>query len=82
MKPIHFKEMNYKLIRPSGTTDEDYFDVPCFRDGEQIISKWQLTQREIDNIVKNKFIWVRVLTPSYHPPLFLEAEDNIFINPS
>ena len=82
MKPIQFKEANCNLLKPKGMTDEECVDLPVFKDGEQIISKWKLTQREIDNVINYGYIWIRVISAETHPPILPEAEYTIFVNPS
>jgi hypothetical protein len=78
MKPIKFKEQNSDLQKPKSMTDEECSSLPCFRDGKQVVSKWELNEEEKKHVAENGFIWVRVYGGSTQPPIGLEATETVF----
>lgn len=79
MKPVNFKEANMTLVAPKGV--EDVEDLVCCKtdDGNGnslIVTKWELSEDEVAEIVKNKSVYAIVLGVS-QPPLSLHAH-NVF----
>lgn len=76
MNPIQFKEANMKFVAPSDQPNVG--DLPAFVGNNQegspvVISKWELSQEEIEQIVKNKSIFM-VVSGQGMPPISLHTE--------
>ena len=71
MEQIEFKEQNSVLLKPDDMTDEQCGSLPCHRDGNQIISKWKLSEEDKKQILENGVIWVSVLGRETQPPIAL-----------
>lgn len=69
MKAIEFKEQNAVLKKPESMTDQECSSLPCFMDGRNVISKWELSDKEIEEIIKTKCIYVCVLSGASSPPI-------------
>lgn len=78
MKPIEFEEQNTDLKKPESMTDEECSSLPCFRDGNQVISKWELNEEEKEHVAKKGWIWVRVFAGMSSPPISIEATNTVF----
>jgi len=69
MKPIEFDEQNGNLGKPVNMSDKECGSLPCFRDGLNVVSKWELTEEELKEIKKTKCIYVSVLSGKSSPPI-------------
>lgn len=72
MKPIPFPEA-MKDLQPSGKQYSENVEsvkpLPIWTDGEQCVSKWQLSWRERVAMLFRGTIWVQVLSGSSQPPI-------------
>ena len=59
-------------------SDKECTSLPCFRDGNQVISKWELSEEEKAHIAKHGFIWVSVLGGWSQPPILPQACETVF----
>ena len=50
---IGFREANCILERPKGMTAEECSSLEVYRDGQYVISRWQLTDEELDELKRN-----------------------------
>ncbi len=76
MKPVIFKEANMKFVAPEGQPEVG--DLPAFVGNNQegspvIISKWELSEEEVQQVIKNKSIYL-VVSGHGIPPLSLHTE--------
>lgn len=69
MKPIEFAEQNKTLTKPQGYTDEQCRSLPCFTNGEQVISRWQMNWRERLIVLITGRLWVSVWSGHTSPPI-------------
>lgn len=58
--PVSFPEQNDNL-QPAKGSESKVTALPCFRDGDQVISAWRFTPEEIDQIVQTGIVWCQVL---------------------
>ncbi len=75
MKPIEFPEQN--AIATS--RDENVQPLPCriADDGSQVISCWELTEADMERLMRNPRIYVSQMTFGGNiPPLFLTTDNN------
>lgn len=82
MKPIIFKESNKDLLKPQGMTDAECGSLPVFTDGQQCVSRWQLTWKERFQILFFGRIWLGVLSGQTQPPVWLDSQKTVFKNNS
>ncbi|MFZ1591974.1 MAG: hypothetical protein WAT27_07805 [Chitinophagales bacterium] len=76
MKPVTFKEANMKFVAPADQPQVG--DLPAFVGNNQegspvIISKWELSEEEVQQIVANKSIYL-VVSGQGMPPLSMHTE--------
>lgn len=84
MKPTKFKEQNFELGKPESMTDDECVPLPCFRDGQQVISKWELSEDEKAHVAEHGYIWIRVFSGNFsQPPILPQACETVFepVNP-
>lgn len=79
MKPIEFKEQNFTFKKPEGMTEEQCGDLHAYKgktEGELpvVISCWEPSQEEIDEIVKTKKIWVWLMIAGTIPPVYIGTD--------
>lgn len=67
MKPIKFIEQNTTYVA------EGCMELPAHKAEHQIISCWQLTDKEIDEVQRTKIVWLSVMGLQ-QPPVWLGAE--------
>jgi hypothetical protein len=72
MKPINFKQQTNVLQKPENMTDEECAPLPAavisLNTGPIIISCWEPSIEELEEINKNKKVWLTLFTIS-HPPV-------------
>ncbi len=79
MTPIEFDEQNGVLTKPDGMTDEQCCPLPCFRNGERVISRWQMTWKERFVALVTGKVWASVWSGHSSPPIALMI-DTPFLN--
>lgn len=67
MKPIKFEEQNTNYIA------EGCRDLPAYKAEDQIISCWELTDKEKEEVQKTGVVWLSVLGQQ-QPPVWLGVE--------
>jgi hypothetical protein len=80
MHPVMFPESNFVLGKPAEMTHDECVPLPVWRDGQQCISCWQLTDAELAEIVKTKRVYLSCITGWSQPPVWL-AIKNPFTTP-
>lgn len=78
MMPIQFPESNFTFEKPKGMTDEQCLPLSVFKgknpdDFPVIISKWQLSKEDLEEINKTGTIWLQVLG-EVTPPIGIFTE--------
>jgi hypothetical protein len=84
MLPVSFPENNFVFTKPQGMTDEQCSDLPVWRGNvpvdeagtmfPAIISCWQLSKEDIEEIQKTGRIWLSI-TATGMPPVSVFAEN-------
>lgn len=79
MNPVNFPTANKLLLAPVGMENE-CGDLPVFNDGRESISVWELSEQEIEQIVKSRKILLGVLAGASMPPVrlavYIEPEES------
>ena len=70
--PIEFPEQNYVLGKPKDWTDEQCVPLPCFIDQSQVVSCWQLTQQECEEIGRTGKLFIGVAGATT-PPIWITS---------
>ena len=78
MQPISFPQATKTLGPPKGMTKEECGDLPVFTDGMQCISLWKMTWRERLSALFFGRIWLSIYSGQTQPPVWLQAEKQIF----
>lgn len=73
--PIPFSQSNRCLKPPEGAEARcSELDIYVHPDSPEMLSKWKLSQDEIDNINRTGVIWLWVMG-TRHPPVVLTTKD-------
>ena len=80
MKPIHFKEAQIELKKPSGMTDEECGSLWIYRQDNQCISCWRIPVWHRIKLLFHGRIWLGVLSGNTQPPVWLDCRRTIFTN--
>lgn len=78
MKPTNFEQATKELQRPACMTDDECGSLHIYTDGKQCISRWQPSMRERVRILFGKPVWLGVMSGRTMPPVFVDAETNVF----
>jgi hypothetical protein len=79
-EPVSFHEQNDNLP-PAKGTEKSVKTLPCFRDGEQVISAWRLTPAEIADVINTGIVWCGVMG-STQPPVYLTGHNPFVVQPN
>ncbi len=77
MKPVKFPLHNQILGPPPNMTENECSKLPVFTDGKQCVSCWELSDEEIEQLVKTKRLWLGVLSGATQPPVWLSTEESV-----
>lgn len=75
MKPISFPEANSQLLAGG---IPDCGDLPVFKDGSQIVSKWKMTWRERFSALFHGTAFVYVFSSRTSPPIAITVAKQVF----
>jgi len=75
MRAVEFDEQNFILSKPKSMSDEDCAPLPIFRDGKTVVSCWELSYEDMQEIKKTGRIYLGVLSGSTQPPVWLSVEN-------
>lgn len=75
--PIDFPEANYKYVLNNADQQKagEFHDstLPVFRNGEETISCWDVTDEDLEMIKNTRQIWLRIVGP-HQPPCQVTAD--------
>jgi hypothetical protein len=74
--PVEFKGQNNVLKAPKGRDNLSCSDLPVFNNKVSSTSCWQLSQDEIEEIVKTGKIYVTVWFGMSQPPIYVGDEES------
>ncbi|MER9176248.1 hypothetical protein NKH72_21970 [Mesorhizobium sp. M0955] len=67
---VEFVGSNFKFTAPAG--DEDRIrDLPCFVNGNAIVTCWELSAEEFASVVETGKIWISQLSGKAFYPMFV-----------
>ncbi len=75
MTPVNFPEANSQLLAAG---IPNCGDLPVFKDGEQIISKWRMTWRERVSALLFGTAFVYVMAARTSPPVAVTVARTVF----
>ena len=78
MQPVKFEEANKNLLKPASMTDEECASLWVFTDGQQCVSRWQLSWRDRLRVLWYGHIWLSVHSGQTQPPVRLDSEKTVF----
>lgn len=68
---VEFPECNFVWKGwPAGDGRTEVLDMACYRDPEQTVSCWELTDEEREEVARTGKVWLHVLTQR-HPPVLV-----------
>jgi len=74
---VEFDGANGRLGAPQGDEDRVY-PLPVFRNGAVVVSCWELTEAEVEEIVKTKRIYLSLLSgPTMCPAVLKVNRDEL-----
>lgn len=65
---------NFRLLAPPGR--DDVVDLECFRNQAGVVSRWELTDDEVEEILRTRTIFFHCLGNT-HPPIWIGAESGM-----
>ena len=79
MKPVDFPEKNFTFTKPSSMTDDQCGSLPVFKGQDAnkvpvIISCWELTKDEMDEVAKTGKVYLQIFGNGM-PPVYVGAEN-------
>lgn len=75
--PVQFKGANSKLLAPKSMDELQCSDLPVFKNGVHCVSCWEFTEKEIEEIIKTKRVYVSLWSGDTQPPILLATENDI-----
>lgn len=73
MQPVDFPCRNLTLGPPPGLTEEECRPLPVFFDGRMYVSCWELSDADIEEILKTRKVWLCISNPA-HPPVWVDTK--------
>ncbi|MFZ5689624.1 MAG: hypothetical protein ACOY5F_00070 [Pseudomonadota bacterium] len=73
--PVEFEGQNFVLRPP--TNAENILPLPVFRNGKCCVSCWELSDSEIDEIVRSRRVYVTVFLGDTQPPVYVGSEADV-----
>ncbi|MCE5277172.1 MAG: hypothetical protein LLG03_03985 [Planctomycetaceae bacterium] len=73
LTPIRYKHCNTTLVADGCN------DLPVFNDGQQYLTCWKLSWRQLIDVIFRRRVWLCILG-SYHPPVWV-ASHVFFVGP-
>jgi hypothetical protein len=77
MKPIPFPEANTLMVAPPGMADCG--SMPVHVDEHSVISKWQLSDEDVEQLIENRCLWLSVFMKGT-PPIAMSFDKTIFVS--
>ncbi len=74
MIPIDFEQSNKILGRPPTMTVEECSSLHIYNHGGVCISCWELSEEELQEVIKTKKIYISVWSGTRQPPIALMAK--------
>lgn len=78
MKPTKFKEVNAVLMRPTDMSAEECSSLSVYQDGDQCISRWELSWGERFTLFFRGVIWMGIRSGVTQPAAWLSIEKTPF----
>lgn len=75
-QPVKFQGCNGSLGAPEGH-EETVQALPCFRNGQQTISCWELTAGEFEEIQRTGRVYLSVWFGLTSPPVYVGSERTV-----
>ncbi len=72
-QPVEFPEQNCVFGKPPSMTDEQCVALPAHKSPEQIISCWELSDEEIEMLIKTKRVYLSVIG-GVQPPVAIVVD--------
>ncbi len=76
---INFVGVNKVLGKPVDLTDAECGSLPVYSDGKVCVSCWELTDQEIEDVVKTRRMYCLVMSGYTQPPILLSPYRDIVI---
>lgn len=74
-EPVNFPGTNVLLGAPKGS--ENVSPLPIYRNGICCVSAWELSDEEIEEIVRSRVVFLSVLSGNTQPPVFVGSETEV-----
>lgn len=71
--PVDFKGSTHNFGPPVGR-EESVGRLPCFLNGVNVVCAWELSDEEIEDIVKTRQVWVSMMTGMQVFPVYAGSE--------
>lgn len=75
-QPVEFHGQN-GVLGVQKESEHNVDPLPVFRNGRSCISCWELSDAEMEEIIKTKRVYVSVFYGLTQPPIFIGSETNV-----
>lgn len=74
-KPVDWYGANKTLTAPSDTTKEQVQDLRIFSNGVVCVSRWQLSEAALKEVLETGCIFISCYSGATQPPIFVGSHD-------
>lgn len=78
-KPVGFEGANFVFTAPPTMTPDECGDLEVFRNGNQIVSCWRLSEDELERVAETGVVWLSIVGAGM-PPVNIQATGALEIN--
>ncbi len=75
--PVKFDGFNIELKAPQGMDNLSCSSLPIYRNGINCVSCWELTEEELQEVLKTKRIFISLWSGKTQPPIYVGNEENV-----
>ena len=76
-KPVDWYGANKTLKAPADTTKEQVQDLRIFSNGVVCVSRWQLSEIALKEVIETGCIFVSSYSGATQPPIFVGSHDEV-----
>ncbi len=79
MDPINFVGVNRVLNAPAELTVEECGSLPVYSDGKVCVSCWELSDHEVETLIKTRRVYVLIMSGHTQPPMIVSVHKDSLI---
>jgi hypothetical protein len=75
--PVQWPGANRILAPPKGMDETQCSNLAVFSNGVTCVSCWELSEEELDEIIRSRCVFLSVFSGGTQPPVFVGSEDEV-----